>query len=134
MTTSADRCRQFRLRVWSLWLVAMLLGLAVLQPTQAQSPGIEELEQRLQKAKEEKARRDAAAAKANANGARAASVREAQEARQATVVVRTDATCASSMNCDALGNLPAGISKVRVGPGQKLVSRVSSEEKVSFEG
>jgi hypothetical protein len=77
MTTSAERCRQFRLRVWSLWLVAMLLGLAVLQPTQAQSPSIEELEQRLQRAKEEKARRDAAAAKANANGARAASVREA---------------------------------------------------------
>ncbi len=50
------------------------------------------------------------------------------------MVVRTDAPCALNMNGDALGKLPAGITKVRVSPGQKLVSCVSSEEKVSFEG
>jgi formylglycine-generating enzyme required for sulfatase activity len=61
MTTFAERCRQFRLRVWSLCLDAMLLGSTVLQPTQAQTPSIGELEQRLQKAEEEKARRDGAA-------------------------------------------------------------------------
>ena len=112
----------------------MLLGSTVLQPTQAQSPSIEELEQRLQKAKEDKARRDAAAAKASADAARTSSERKSQEARLATVVVQSDAPCALSMNGDAVGNIQAGISKHRVSPGQKLVSCVSSEEKVAFEG
>jgi hypothetical protein len=52
----------------------------------------------------------------------------------ATVVVQTDAPCALSMNGDNLGKVVAGINKVRVSPGQKLVSCISSEEKVSFEG
>lgn len=77
----------------------------------AQGTSIEELEQKIQKAKEEKARRDAAAAKANADAARAASERKTQESRLATVVVQSDAPCALSMNGDPLGNIPAGISK-----------------------
>ncbi len=145
MTTSADRCRQFRVRVWSLWLVAMLLGLAVLQPTQAQSPSIEELEQRLQKAKEEKARRDAAAArsraeseaaqnKRNAEASREAAERKALEARLAVLVVQSDAACTLNLNGKEVAQLPKGITEVKVVSGQSLVSCTSREENVSFEG
>jgi hypothetical protein len=111
----------------------------------AQATSVEELERRLQKAKEEKARRDSAAAKARedseverkrreADAARAESERKAQEARMATVVVQADAPCALTMNGDAIGVIQPGISKHRVSPGQKLVSCASSEEKTSFQG
>jgi formylglycine-generating enzyme required for sulfatase activity len=128
--------------------VVLVLGaLAAVMPplAGAQGTSIEELERRLQRAKEEKARRDAAAARAREEGeaerkrkeaeaGRAAAERKAQEARLATVVVQTDAPCALSMNGEALGQIPVGISKHRVSPGQKLVSCASSEEKTSFEG
>ncbi len=145
MTTSAERCGQFRLRVCSFWLVAMLLGSTVLQPTQAQTPSIEELEQRLQRAKEEKARRDAAAArsraeseaaqnKRNADAARAEAERKGQEARQGNLVIQADAACTLSVNGKEVAQLPKGITELKISPGQKLVSCASRDESISFEG
>jgi len=111
----------------------------------AQGTSVEELERRLQKAKDEKARRDAAAAKAReeaeaerkrkeAEAGRAAAERRAQEARQANLVVQTDAPCTLSVNGRETAQLPKGITEVKVSPGQKLVSCASSEEKTTFEG
>jgi hypothetical protein len=48
--------------------------------------------------------------------------------------VQADAPCALSINGKEVAKLVKGITEVRVSPGQKLVSCVSSEEKVSFEG
>lgn len=111
----------------------------------AQSTSVEELERRLQKAKEEKARRDAASARARedteaerrkreAEVARAESERKAQEARMATVVVQTDAPCTLSINGKEAAKLSAGITEVRVAPGQMLIGCASTEERVSYDG
>ena len=134
MTTPAIRCRNFSRCAWGLGLVVMLLVQAVPQPVNAQTTSIEELEQRLQKAKEEKARRDAAAAKTSADAARASADRKAQDARQAILVVQSDASCTLNLNGKEVAQLAKGITEVKVVPGQSLVSCSSREENVSFEG
>jgi len=112
---------------------------------QAQGTSVEELERRLQKAKEERVRRDAAAARERetaeaerkrkeAEAARAAAERKAQEARLATLVVQTDAACTFMVNGKEAARLAVGINEVKVAPGQMLVSCASSEEKVAYEG
>ena len=124
--------------------VVGVLTAALSPPAAAQGTSVEELERRLQKAKEEKARRDAAAAKTReeaeaerkrkeAEAGRAAAERRAQEARQANLVVQTDAPCTLFVNGRETAQLPKGITEVKVSPGQKLVSCASSEEKTTFE-
>jgi hypothetical protein len=128
--------------------LALMIGVvAVSAPTLgwAQGTSVEELEQRLQKAKEDRARRDAAAARAReeaeaerkrkeADTGRAAAERKAQEQRQATLVVQTDAACTFMVNGREAAKLAVGINEVKVVPGQMLVSCVSNEEKVAYEG
>ena len=110
-------------------LALVLLPLPWL-PAKAQSPSIEELEQKLQKAKEEKARRDAAAAKARANADAAAKPRtEAAERANARLVVSTDAPCTLAVNGKAMGELRPGAARmVEVSPGQQLVECASAAE------
>jgi hypothetical protein len=120
------------------WIVIasllLVCGLIAVPEARAQTSSIEELEQRIQKAKDEKARRDAAAAKSNADAARAASERKAQDARLANLVVQSDASCTLSVNGKEVAQLAKGITEVKVTPGQKLVSCVSKEGNVSFDG
>ena len=131
--------------VASLLTVGLLISGTLLVHAPAQGQSIEKLERDLQRAREEKARRDAVAARAReeaesdrrrreAEASRAEAERKAQEARLATVVVQTDAPCALTMNGDPLGLIQPGISKHRVPPGQKLVSCASNEERTAFDG
>jgi hypothetical protein len=126
-------------------LVVGAIGAAAPTISWSQGASIEELEQRLQKAKEEKARRDAAAArsraeseaaqnKRNAEASREAAERKALEARLAVLVVQSDAACTLNLNGKEVAQLPKGITEVKVVSGQSLVSCTSREENVSFEG
>jgi len=137
-------------------LLPVFLGWAA---AHAQGTSVEELERRLQKAKEEKARRDAAAAKAaaerkrgeadaakvreaaeaerrrnEAEASRAAAERRAREGHQATLVVQADAPCMLKVNGRETAQLLMGITEVKVSPGQILVSCASVEEQARFEG
>jgi hypothetical protein len=94
---------------------------------QAQSTSIEDLERKIQAAKEAKAKKEA-------DAARSAGERKAQESRQATLVVQTDAPCTLLINGKETAKLVAGISEVKVNPGQMLVGCASSEEQVSYDG
>jgi hypothetical protein len=105
--------------------IALLLQAAP-DRVSAQS-SIEDLERKIQAAKEARSRREA-------ESARAAGERKAQEARLANLVVQTDAPCTLSVNGKDATPLPKGITEVKVTAGQKLISCVSGEEKVSFEG
>ena len=106
--SAAPACR----RTVATWIViASLLaccGLFAVAEARAQTSSIEELEQRIQKAKDEKARRDAAATKSNADAARAASERKAQEARLANLVVQSDVACTLSVNGKEVAQLRQG--------------------------
>ncbi len=117
-------------RAAGLWLASwvILVAFATVPGVGfAQGASIEELEQRIQKAKDEKVRRDAAAAKSTAEGA-------AARARLATLVVQTDAACTLSVNGKKVAQLDSGgITEVRVPPGQSLVSCLSREENIAFE-
>jgi hypothetical protein len=133
------------LHVFAVLSLVVAAALAWTPAAEAQSTSVEELERRLQKAKEEKARRDAAASKAReeaeadrrrreTEATRAAAERKAQEARQANLVVQTDAPCTLFVNGKETAQLAKGIMEVKVPPGQKLVTCASSEEKASFDG
>jgi hypothetical protein len=131
-------------------LVALALTVGVVAasaPTLgwAQGTSVEELERRLQQAKDERARRDAAAARARdeaeaerkrreADASRAESERKAQESRMSTLVVQADAPCVLSINGKETAKLSKGITELKVAPGQNLFSCASTEEPVAFEG
>jgi hypothetical protein len=145
MNLRRERVPLLVLHVAAVALMAGVLGSFAPAPAQAQGTSVEELERRLQKAKEARAQREAAAAKEReaaeaerkrreAEAARAAAERKAQEARQANLVVQADAPCTLFVNGKETAQLPKGIAEVKVSPGQKLVSCASSEEKVAFDG
>jgi hypothetical protein len=129
----------------ALALLAGVLGPVPCMSAHAQGMSVEELERRLQQAKEAKAQREAAVAKEReaaeaerkrreAEAARAAADRKAQEARQANLVIQADAPCTLFVNGKEAAQLPKGITEIKASPGQKLVSCASSEEKVAFDG
>ena len=112
----------------TLLLVVGVITIATPLVSWAQGASIEELEQRLQKAKDDKAQRDAAAAAAAAKS-RAGS--DAARARSATLVVQTDAACTLSVNGKKMAQLESGgITEVPVPPGQSLVRCLSVEENI----
>ena len=115
----------------TLLLVVGVITIATPLVSWAQGASIEELEQRLQKAKDDKAQRDAAAAAAAAKS-RAGS--DAARARSATLVVQTDAACTLSVNGKKMAQLESGgITEVPVPPGQSLVRCLSVEENIVVE-
>ena len=104
---------------WRL-LPLCLISLATIEtPTSASAQGasIEELEQRLQKAKEDKARRDAAAAKA----------KPAAPANSGRLVVEVDAACELRVNGERLRSFNAADTAViTVSAGEQLIECVSA--------
>jgi hypothetical protein len=128
MQTSAICCRSFSYYAWGLSLFVVLLLQAMPQPAQAQTTSIEELEQRLQKAKEEKARRDAAA-KANAEAARAAPKPAAAPANTGRLVVEVDAACELRVNGERVKTFSAADTTVITVPaGEQLIECVSTAQ------
>jgi hypothetical protein len=128
MTKPAFRCRSFDRCAWILGLFVVLLWTGMPQPAQAQSPSIEELEQRLQKAREEKARRDAAAAKANADAARAAA-KPAAPANTGRLVVEVDAACELRVNGERVRSFNAADTAVITVPaGEQLIECMSTAQ------
>jgi hypothetical protein len=109
-----------------LFLVALMFGGLAL----AQSPDadIEAVQRKLDAAKQAQAAKDAAAKReADQRSARAAAA-AASEARMATLLFRTDADCALSINGEAQGVLAVGQTKsVKVNPGDQIVDCVSTE-------
>jgi hypothetical protein len=108
--------------------IALLVS-AVPSTGHAQSTSVEELERRLQKAKEEKARRDAAATRAKSGADAARNSAEASARTQARLVVSTDAPCTLTVNGNPIGDLrPGGARSVQVPPGEQLVECASSAD------
>ena len=129
MTMNAIRRHKFSESAWGLGIFIMLLVQTVPQPALAQTTSIEELEQRLQKAKEDKARRDAAAAKANAEAARAAPKPAAAPANTGRLVVEVDAACELRVNGERVQSLKAAEAAVITVPaGEQLIECLSAAQ------
>jgi len=92
----------------------------------AQQPSLEELQKRLDAARQAQQQRDAAQ---KADAARRAADQRMEESRSGTLVIRSDAACRLSVNGKPIQTLEAQSAQtIRVPGGQQLVECTSTED------
>ena len=114
-------------------VLVLLAGPLVLRA--AEAPNLEDLERRIEAAKQAEADKAEAERRASAQRADAERRKAAEAATKATLVLRSDAPCRLTLDGEAAGELAAGtLRNVAVAPGQQLLACVSMEqESVKYE-